>query len=254
MSLLTSYRTMQELVVEALRRQILSGDLAPGTHLYQEKLAQTLGVSRQPVREALRQLEVEGYVVIEPHRGVLVKELSRDDVEELYVLRSAIEGFAAGLAAERMRPEVIDRMRTELRRMEDLHAAGAPGHEFLVPDSLFHDAFYEVCGRPGLIRRLTELAENSHRYVRAYISLPGSQTKAIATHRQILRALESGDAAATRAAVVRHLESTVAGVLAELDRRLAARLRERAVTSRAPASAGGGVGGARRRASASAAR
>jgi DNA-binding GntR family transcriptional regulator len=219
MRLLTNYRTMQELVVEALRRQILSGELAPSTHLYQEKLAQTLGVSRQPVREALRQLEVEGYVIIEPHRGVLVKELSREDVEELYVLRSAIEAFAAGLAIDRMTTATLAHMRDNLRRMQHLHKEGAPGQEFLVPDSEFHHALYEAAGRAGLLRRIVDLEDNSHRYVRAYIDLPGSQAKAIATHRTILQAAEANDREALPNSVIKHLESTVSGVLSELDRR-----------------------------------
>jgi DNA-binding GntR family transcriptional regulator len=222
MPLLTTYRTMEELVVEALRQQILSGELAPGTHLYQEKLATSLGVSRQPVREALRQLEVEGYVTFEPHRGVVVKQLSRDDVEELYVLRSAIEPFAAVLAIGKTTPATLQRMRTALRRMVELQKAGAPGHEFLVPDSEFHHALYEATARKSLLRRILELQENSHRYVRAYIELPGSKSRAIATHRTILRAVESGDPDATRDAVMAHLESTVSGVLSDLDGQAAA--------------------------------
>jgi DNA-binding GntR family transcriptional regulator len=208
---------MQGLVVEALRQQILSGELAPGIHLYQEKLASGLGVSRQPVREALRQLEVQGYVSFEPHRGVIVKELSRDDVEELYVLRSAIEEFAAKLAVSKTSAATLRRMRTAQRRMVELEKAGAPGPEFLLPDAQFHHAFYESTGRKGLIRRILDLEDNSHRYVREYIDLPGSRVRAIATHRKILRAVESGDPTATARAVVDHLESTVSGVLRALD-------------------------------------
>ena len=216
MSALASYRTMQDLVAEAIRRQILAGELAPGAQLNQEKVARSLGVSRQPVREALRQLEVEGYVVIEPHRRVTVKELSREDVEELFVLRSAIEAFAAEIAVKRLTPAAVERMRMALQRMEELERVGAPGDAFLIPDAEFHHALYEATNRQGLLERIISLEENSHRYIRAYIDLTGSRTRAIATHRPILHAAEARDPRAIREAVTAHLQSTVSEVLTEL--------------------------------------
>jgi len=216
-SLLLSYRTMQELVAEALRRQILSGELPPGAHLQQERIAQSLGVSRQPVREALRQLEVEGYLTIEPHRRVTVRKLSREDVEELFVLRSAIEAFAAEVAVTRMTATDLARMRAHLRRMEALQKADAPGDAFLEADTEFHHTLYEAAGRHGLLQRIIGLEQNSHRYIRAYFETAGSRATAVLTHRPILRAVATRDRPALRSAVISHLQSTVSGVLAGLD-------------------------------------
>jgi DNA-binding GntR family transcriptional regulator len=216
---MVGYQTMRELVAQALRQRVLSGELAPGVQIYQDKVARDLGVSRQPVREALRQLDVEGYIIIEPHRRVIVKELSREDVEELFVLRSAIEPFAAELAVKHITPATIERMRSELQRMEELQKIGASGNTFLVPDSEFHHALYEMASRQGLFQRIMGLEENSHRYIRTYIDLPGSTMKAIVTHRTILQAAEARDPQTIREAVIAHLQSTVSGILADLDRR-----------------------------------
>ncbi len=218
-SVLSSYHTMRELVAEALRQQVLSGELPPGALLQQERLAHALGVSRQPVREALGQLEAEGYVVIEPHRRVLVRELSREDVEELYVLRSAIESFAAELAIKNVTPKAIESMRSALSRMEELDSTEATAEAFLLPDYEFHHTLYEATNRSGLLHRISGLEQNSHRYVRSYMDRPGSRTQAIVTHRPILQATVARDPQALKEAVTAHLESTIRGVLADLDGR-----------------------------------
>ena len=99
---LDSYQPLREVVAEALRDAIKSGMLAPGQRLMEIQLAEELGVSRTPVREAIRKLELEGYVVMMPRRGTYVANLSIRDVNDVFEIRTALDSLACGLAAERI--------------------------------------------------------------------------------------------------------------------------------------------------------
>ena len=98
---LDSYQPLREVVCETLREAIRDGILEPGERLMEIQIAEELGVSRTPVREAIRKLELEGYVVMLPRRGTYVANLSIKDINEVYEIRASIDALAAGLAAER---------------------------------------------------------------------------------------------------------------------------------------------------------
>src|SRR5438128_11057097 len=96
------YRTMQAIVTDHVRSAILGGRYAPGARVPQDELAQQLGVSRMPVREALRVLEMEGLVELRPHRGAIVVDLRPEEIGEIFEIRAMLEGRAAALAAPRL--------------------------------------------------------------------------------------------------------------------------------------------------------
>jgi len=198
-------RTRQQIVVEYLRNLILQGTLAPGTRLQPEAIARHLGVSRMPVREALRQLAVEQFVVFQPHRGVYVAEVSADEAEELYVVRIALEGYAARIAAPRLTPEVIAELR---QRLAEMAARLREGElvEFLAADRAFHRAIYQATGRPGLVARIEQLWDSCSRVARLSLAMPVWRERALAAHRQILAAAEQRDPAALEQAVREHTE------------------------------------------------
>jgi len=102
----TAYKTMQEIVYDTIREAIQIGRYAPGQRLIADELAQELGTSRMPVREALRRLEVAGLVSITPHRGAVVSELSEQEIVEIYHIRAVLEGLAARLAASLLPPPI----------------------------------------------------------------------------------------------------------------------------------------------------
>ena len=102
-----------------LRRAILVGRLKPGAWLTQEDLATTFGVSRMPIRDALRTLSAEGLVEMTPHRGARVSPLTVEEFQEIYAVRMGLEGLAARLAAEQMTPAVLDQMAGALVELED---------------------------------------------------------------------------------------------------------------------------------------
>ena len=102
---LQNHRPLREIVYEELKRQILVGEIAPGTRMMEVELAEEMGVSRTPIREAIRKLEKEGLVTIEPRRGAYASEISVKDMVDVLEVRQDLEGMAAALAAEKVTEE-----------------------------------------------------------------------------------------------------------------------------------------------------
>ena len=107
---LDTYKPLRDVVSEALRQAIKEGILKPGERLMEIQLADELGVSRTPIREAIRKLELEGFVVMIPRRGTYVADISLKDVVQVFEIRSALEELAAGLAAERITPDELEEL------------------------------------------------------------------------------------------------------------------------------------------------
>ncbi len=137
-------RALSDDVASRLRAAILSGAFAPGERLREEALARALGVSRGPVREALVELERQGLVVINRNRGAVVAQLSRDDLEELYTLRLAIEELAIRRAAEFSDPHSIAAMQRRIDEMQLALERGITEQEAAELDLEFHDLIYEA--------------------------------------------------------------------------------------------------------------
>ena len=111
---LDGYKPLREIVFETLRDAIINQVLRPGERLMEIQLAEEMGVSRTPVREAIRKLELEGFVVMVPRRGVYVAGISMKDIHEVFEVRSALEALAASLAAERITEEELEEMERRL--------------------------------------------------------------------------------------------------------------------------------------------
>lgn len=145
-------------VREELRERILTGRLRPGDRLVERELAEDLGVSRVPVREAIRSLEAEGFLVVQSPRRVVVRQLARVDVEELFDVREALEGLAAGLAASRAGAAELKRLE---RVLADAARATARGDaaRITVLNSRFHDEIVAIAGNALLTTMLQPLEE-----------------------------------------------------------------------------------------------
>lgn len=145
--------------VEVIREAIMDGRLAPGQRLKEEELARELGISRTPVREALLILQTDGLVEASPNRGATVRSYDLDDLGDLYMLRAALEGVAARLAAERATPRELAKLRRSCDRFDAV--AGEGSLNDLVRENLvFHDAILDIAGNDRiaqLVRGVTEL-------------------------------------------------------------------------------------------------
>lgn len=204
-----AFQTREEFVAHRLREAILLGQLKPGDKLDQNEIAELFGVSRSPVREALRTLAAEGLVDVIPHRGAAVAELSVDELEEIFLIRSTLEGMAARLAALSMNDGEIAELEMilqEIDRISDLDS-------WLELNRRFHHTLYEAAGRPRLFSLVENLRNTTAPYVRQFISSAEHIETAQASHRRILKACAAADGARAETETKRHMEAVGEGVL-----------------------------------------
>jgi DNA-binding GntR family transcriptional regulator len=192
-----------EPVVDELREQILSGRLRSGTRLTQRALAEVLGVSRLPIRDALRRLEVEGLVSLEG-QGAVVSPMSIDDLGELFELRGALEPLACRLAVHNIGTAQVLLFRQLLQRMRDVDDM----LEWHVAHSEFHSALYRPCRRGRMIEILDILRQQSERYVRIHLAEPSMAEWVDEQHEALVQALADRDAQRVEELVASHLEAT----------------------------------------------
>ncbi|MDR7457613.1 MAG: GntR family transcriptional regulator [Armatimonadota bacterium] len=184
--------TLSQRVRDHLRDQILANALAPGTPLHEEEIAAQLGISRAPVREALRLLAAEDLVTIAPRRGAIVKALSPQEFLDAYQVREALEVLAIRLAI----PRLAD---ADLQGLRDLHgemmlaAARADVEGFFEANTAFHTALVEASGNARLAELYRLLMNQLRRYRMRSMSLRGGLERSIAEHAAILEAVTRRD-------------------------------------------------------------
>lgn len=190
---LQNHMPLRELVYEELKKQILIGRIAPGTRMMEVELADEMGVSRTPIREAIRKLEKEGLVTIEPRRGAYASRISRKDMLDTLEVRENLEGFAAGLAAERMDKEQIK----ELLEIAEEFAQAVNGNvieDVIRSDEKFHKKIFEGTGNDSLIKVGLIVQENALRFRYLYYDDVSRYKNLIFEHNEIANAIVSGNA------------------------------------------------------------
>ena len=160
---MNEYLPLRDVVFNTLRRAILRGELKPGERLMEIQLANKLGVSRTPIREAIRKLELEGLVLMIPRKGAEVEEITEKNLRDVLEVRCALEELAVQLACDRI----------ERNRIRELHAAAAQFRDILDSDDItqiaaadeaFHDVIFKATGNERLIQLLNNLREQMYRY------------------------------------------------------------------------------------------
>jgi DNA-binding GntR family transcriptional regulator len=206
---------LRDLVAREVRRRILVGDLAPGERLVEERLAELLGVSRNPVREAMRVLAAEGFVEVTPRRGAAVARLSADEAEELFDVRMALEGLAARLAARKRSPDAIERLRFLLERAR---AAVEAGDLTGVADlnTEFHAAVVDAAGNAYLSLVVEPMLRRAQWVFLQTVDAraPHSWTE----HVGLLEAIVAGDETAAEEHAVAHVAAARKSYLAAVAR------------------------------------
>ena len=206
-------RTIAEQVAERLRALILKGTLPPGTPLRVNPLAERLGLSAMPVRDALRLLEVEQLVESEPRRGAYVSALSIEDIEEVYAMRAALEGICARRATELATRSDMADLQTLYDALE-MASRDDDVDAFIAADRAFHDHLYGLSDRVRTMRTLAVLHTRSRRYVPYAYRDWGPLDVALAEHRLILDAVKAGDALEVRRLTHEHLDEAAERLMA----------------------------------------
>lgn len=169
-------------VADDLRRRILSGELATGTQLLQEQLASEFGISKVPIREALHQLEAEGFVIQQFHRGATVAGLSPDEIMEVFELRAQIEVWLLELA---MAKATLNDVIIARGWAQKIAMAEDPA-EFPELNWQFHEALYRPAGKPFVLEHLRKLHSHAERYVRMQLSPDLDKEEVIRGHEELL--------------------------------------------------------------------
>jgi DNA-binding GntR family transcriptional regulator len=203
--------TAQEAVLAELRRLLVTGDLAPGTPVRQEALAERLGVSRVPLREALKVLEGEGQVVYLPRRGYVVAELSVDDLVEVYRMRELLEAEAIRVAVPLLDETALGAIAAAAREVDQ---AGREGDVAGITASnrRFHFLLFDAAAMPRLSRTLRQLWDATDVYRAVYFAAAGNRTRIAHEHADLVAALRAGDAARAVEVQAAHRERSVASV------------------------------------------
>ncbi len=180
-------------VFQKLREDILSGKYKEHEELKEVAIGEELGVSRTPVREAFRQLELEGLIQIIPNRGAYVTGITAKDVKDIYMIRSLLEGLCARLATEKITKEQLEEMEENIY-LADFHASKGHFDQMAELDNRFHDILYEACDSKMLEHTLKDF----HQYVlRVRQKTLSTNTRGRASndeHRKIMEAIKAGDA------------------------------------------------------------
>jgi DNA-binding GntR family transcriptional regulator len=196
--------TLSDYLVQEITRKILGGDLQPGDRLQEAAIAQQVGVSRGPVREALRALQENGLVTYSPNRGVWVTKLSPEEVQHLLDVRLALEGLAARLAAPRMHGEASGVLSRLVERMRDAATTGSP--KDLIPlDVEFHRSVAELSGNRYLARHVALVSAQARLHFVASQLLSSDGLSISTSHAELLDALQSHDPDLAERAMHKHI-------------------------------------------------
>jgi DNA-binding GntR family transcriptional regulator len=192
------------LIANALRTAIVDGTLAPGAPLRQDAIARHFSVSAIPVREALRQLESEGWAKLEMNKGATVAPLSADEAREIYEIRAALESLAIGLAIPAHTPASV-------RHAEALCKAASAETDpslYVSRNEAFHLSLYEPAARPQLFEMIAMLHGRGERYLRLKFGLPSYKAESDREHAALLDSVRRGDVAQAQSLVTKHLLGT----------------------------------------------
>lgn len=203
---LDNFRPLGEMVYESLRDAIINQVLKPGERLMETELAEEMGVSRTPVREAIRKLEQEGYVVMIPRKGAYVAGLSIKDIHEVFEIRGALESLAAGLAAERATQEEIEEMERNIV-LEASHFESSDLIKTIEVDTKFHELIFKASKNDRLLSMINNLREQVQRFRTTTLAVSGRMKFALEEHRRIVEAIAARDVQLAQQMAKEHIES-----------------------------------------------
>ncbi len=199
------YLPLRDVVFNTLRDAILTGKLEPGERLMENQLAEKLGVSRTPIREALRMLELENLVELTPRKGAQVLDMSEKDVVNVLEIREVLEGLATQLACKKMTNELLQELKQAEQEMEQ--SVQQENIEKMVnADERFHDVIFLSTENEKLIQIFNNLKTQLYRYRMAHVKLDSGMENIIMQHKALLTAIENKNASDGEDLAKKHIQ------------------------------------------------
>ena len=209
---MNEYLPLRDVVFNTLRQAILRGELKPGERLMEIQLANKLGVSRTPIREAIRKLELEGLVLMIPRKGAEVAEITEKSLRDVLEVRRALEELAVQLACEKITKEEIRELERVAKEFQQV-VNSSDITEIAEVDVCFHDIIYTATDNQKLIQLLNNLREQMYRYRVEYLKRDGVFPQLIAEHEAIIRHIENNEKEKATEVMCRHIDNQVEAVI-----------------------------------------
>lgn len=209
---MNEYLPLRDVVFNTLRKAILMGDLGPGERLMENQLAEKMGVSRTPIREAIRKLELEGLVVMVPRKGAQVAEITVKDVKDVLEVRGALEELAVRLACKKITEEAVQNLQSTMKKFTE--ALENDDLEQLIHlDIEFHDIIFESTENEKLIQIINNLREQVYRFRAAYLQQKAVHLTIDEEHRSITAAIMKQDVEEAARLTVEHIRNQERSVI-----------------------------------------
>ena len=208
---MNEYLPLRDVVFQTLRQAILRGELEPGERLMEIQLANKLGVSRTPIREAIRKLELEGLVLMIPRKGAEVAQITEKSLRDVLEVRRALENLAVQLACLRMSPQTLADLKAAARAFEEI-LGGEDVTAVAEADVAFHDVIYMATDNQRLISLLNNLREQMYRYRVEYLKKKECHKQLLWEHQEIIRAIEAGEIDVATKITEQHIDNQVEAV------------------------------------------
>ncbi|MDF2821503.1 MAG: GntR family transcriptional regulator [Clostridiales bacterium] len=212
---LNDYLPLRDVVFNTLRQAILKGELAPGERLMEKQLADRMGVSRTPIREAIRKLELEGLVVMIARKGAEVARITEKDLKDVLEVRCALEELAVKIACDKMSDKNVARLRKTIEDFKEAVIKKNVG-KIIDKDVEFHDIIFESTENDKLIQIVNNLREQFYRYRVEHIRKSTDHSELLAEHLEIVKAISEKNVKVAMEAARAHIinqETTVIGFI-----------------------------------------
>lgn len=209
---MNEYLPLRDVVFNTLRQAILRGELKPGERLMEIQLANKLGVSRTPIREAIRKLELEGLVLMIPRKGAEVAEITEKSLRDVLEVRRALEELAVELVCEKITEEQIQDLKDAAEEFKESLESGDITR-IAEADVKFHDVIYMATDNQKLIQLLNNLREQMYRYRVEYLKRSDFHQQLIDEHEEIIETIESGQKDRAVQVVCQHVDNQVEAVM-----------------------------------------
>ena len=206
-----AYLPLRDVVFNTLREAILRGDLVPGERLMELQLASKLGVSRTPIREAIRMLEQEGLAITIPRKGAIVAGMTEKDMQDVLEIREALEELSVQVACDKITEEEIAELQKNMKNFEHSLKSGDL-KKMAQADVEFRDVIYRATDNPKLISMLNNLREQMYRYRVEYLKNPQNHEQLLKEHEAIYKDKEEKDKDAVTEMIRKHISNQVAVV------------------------------------------
>lgn len=212
---MNEFLPLRDVVFNTLRKAILTGELKPGERLMEIHLANRLGVSRTPIREAIRKLELEGLVTMIPRRGAEVAQITEKSLKDVLEVRRALDALCAELACDRISDEEKEKLRQACSAFERATGTG-DATKIAAADVAFHDIIVQATGNARLIQLINNLSEQMYRYRFEYIKDESGHVTLVNEHRMIYESIIRQDKAKAAEAAKLHIDNQEKSVIRQI--------------------------------------